>query len=233
MDERDLALEYDGKSIYRHVLEATSVSGKRDDFLCYVMGPYTPFDLTYVYPDEGVGSQYIDAELFDPDKHEDMEATLRDICSELRDDPGIRAFLATDVEIPTAREARRERLDEPGLSPLDQSIEFATVSDSVAFILDEAGLNAGVASEIGAILGEFNLRLRNRDPERKPRRRLRIYYSSEFASASIEEIPHGFGIDAYEYESQRDLVANLRNFVTNVENLTRFEGLELYQKQRE
>lgn len=233
MDRRNPALEYDGKSIYRHILDAVPVSGNRDDFLCYVMGPYTPFDLTYVYPDDDIEDPYIDAELFDPDEHEDMEETLRDICTELRNDPGVRAFIATDIGIPTTREARKERLDENGLSPLDQSIEYATVSDAVVFVLDEAGLNAGVGSEIGAILGEFNLRLRNQNLNRKPRQRLRIYYSGEFSSASIEEIPHGFGIDTYEYESQTDLLQNLRNFVTNVENLTRFEGLELYNRPKD
>ncbi|WP_135824364.1 DUF7509 family protein [Halorussus ruber] len=233
MGRRDLTLEYRGKSIYRHILDATSAPKNRPDFLCYVMGPYTPFDLTYAYSDEDIGRPYIDAELFDPDEHEDMEATLRDICTELGSDPGIRAFIATDIGIPTTREARRERLDETGLSPLDQSIEYATVSDAVIFILDEAGLNAGVASEIGAILGEFNLRRRNRNPSRKPRRRFRIYHSDGFSSASIEEIPHGFGIDTYEYESETDLLRNIRNFVTNVENLTRFEGLELYNRPRD
>lgn len=235
MNRRDLTLEYGGDSIYKNIINNTAEPEGQGSFLCYVMGPYTPFDVTYSYPEDSIDADnpYIDAELFDPNKHEDMEATLRDIRTELRNDPGIRAFIATDVGIPTAREARREQLDETGLSPLDQSIEYATVSDAVIFILDEAGLNAGVASEIGAILGEFNLRRRNRNPNRKPRQRFRIYHSAEFSSASIEEIPHGFGIDTYEYESETDLLGNIRNFITNVENLARFEGLELYNWPRD
>jgi hypothetical protein len=231
MKRRKLALEYDGKSIYRHVVEGTPNPGNRGDFLCYVMGPYTPFDVTYAYPADAIDidDPYIEAELFDPDDHEDMEATLRGVCTELRRDPGIRAFVATDVGIPTAKETTRDRLDESGLSPLDQSIEYATVSDAVVFILDEAGLNAGVGSEVGAILGEFNLRVRNREPVRKPRQRFRIYLSDEFGSASIEEIPSGYDIDVYRYQSEVDLLRNLRNFVTNVENLSRYDGLELYE----
>lgn len=90
MKRRKLALEYDGKSIYRHVVEGTPNPGNRGDFLCYVMGPYTPFDVTYAYPADAIDidDPYIEAELFDPDDHEDMEATLRGVCTELRRDPG-------------------------------------------------------------------------------------------------------------------------------------------------
>lgn len=230
MNRHDLTLEYDGTSIYQHIIDNTPAPEAASDFLCYVMGPYTPFDVTYAYSEEAIDTDdpYIDAELFDPDEHEDMEETLQKVRTELRDDPEIRAFVATDVEIPTRREARKDELEERGLSPLDQSIEYAAVSDAVVFILDEAGLNAGVGSEIGAILGEFNLRVRNREPNRKPRQRFRIYLSEEFSSASIEEIPYGYGIDVYQYRSETDLLRNLRNFVTNVENLSRYEGLELY-----
>ena len=230
MNRRKLAHEYDGKSIYRHITEATTDPGEQADFLCYVMGPYTPFDVTYAYPEETIetDSPYIEAGLFDPEKHEDMEETLQNVRTELRTDPGIRAFVATDVGVPTRREAQKTELEERGLSPLDQSIEYAIVSDAVVFILDEAGLNAGVGSEVGAILGEFNLRIRNEEPNRKPRRRFRIYLSNEFSSASIEEIPYGYDIDVYQYRNETDLLRNLRHFVTNVETLTEYEGLELY-----
>jgi hypothetical protein len=223
-------LEYGGGSIYENIVDNTAEPEGQGSFLCYVMGPYTPFDVTYAYPEDSIDADtpYIDAELFDPDKHEDMEETLQNIRTELRTDPGILAFVATDVDIPTRREAREKELEERGLSPLDQSIEYAIVSDTVVFILDEAGLNAGAGSELGAILGEFNLRLRNREPNRKPRRRFRVYLSDEFSSASIEEIPYGYDIDIYRYRSEKDLLRNLRNFVTNVENLSRYDGFELY-----
>lgn len=199
---------------------------KHDEFLVYVMGPYTPFDLSYAYPEANFDTPYLDSELFDPERHEDMEATLREVCSALRDDPGVRSFVATDMDVPTERDA--SEADE-GLSPLDQSIEYARVSDAVVFVLDEAGRNAGVASEIGAILGEFDLRLRNPDSPRKPRRRFRVYVSESFASASVEEIPYGFGVDVYRYESQSDLLGNLRQFVTAVEYAARYETLPLYR----
>lgn len=230
MDRAELA-EYDGESLFERILENAPepVSERHRDFLVYVMGPYTPFDLSYVLRDGEfpLDSPYVDSELFDPERHEDMEATLRDVCSALREDPGVRAFVATDVDVPTVRDAGKSGPDENGWSPLDQSIEFALVSDVVVFVLDEAGRNAGVASEIGAVLGEFDLRLRNPEPPRKPRRRIRIYCSEAFSSASIEEIPHGFGVDVYPYEDEADLLGNLRQFVTTVEYASRYEDLPL------
>lgn len=232
MDDETSPDEADGEWTRRRIVECSPDPLPRsdDEFLVYVMGPYTPFDLEYAYPETDLDTPYVDSELFDPERHEDMEASLRDVCSALRDDPGVRAFVATDVDIPTAREVEKTGREVEGCSPLDQSIKFARVSDAVVFVLDEAGRNAGVASEIGAILGEFDLRLRSSGPPRKPRRRFRIYVSESFSSASIEEIPYGFGVDVYRYESEDDLLANLRQFVTAVEYASRYESLPRYRR---
>lgn len=233
MHDGELPFGSDGGSMRRRIVERSPdppVWG-RGEFLVYVMGSYTPFDLTYVFPEVrfDLDEPYVDSELFDPEHHEDMEATLKGVCSELRNDPGVRAFVATDVDVPTERDASETDGRADGLSPLDQSIEYARVSDAVVFVLDEAGRNEGVASEIGAILGEFDLRLRNDDPPRKPRRRFRIYVSESFSSASIEEIPYGFGVDIYEYESRSDLLGNLRQFVHAVESIPKEEAFPRYR----
>lgn len=232
MDDGPLPTQSDGET-RRRIIERSPdpPAPLPGEFLVYLMGPYTPFDLSYTYPETAfdLDAPYVDSELFDPERHEDMEATLKEVCSALRDDPGVRAFVATDVDVPTERDAS-EVDGGHGLSPLDQSIEYACVSDAVVFVLDEAGRNAGVASEIGAILGEFDLRMRNPDPPRKPRRRFRIYVSEAFASASIEEIPYGFGVDVYRYQSERDLLGNLRQFVTAVEHATRDESLPRHRR---
>lgn len=234
MDAGPLPFESDGESIRRCITERSPdpPGHGHGEFLVYVMGPYTPFDLTYAYPetDFDLDAPYVDSELFDPERHEDMEATLREVSSALRNDPGVRAFVATDVDVPTERDASEVDVEMGGLSPLDQSIEYARVSDAVVFVLDEAGRNAGVASEVGAILGEFDLRLRNPDKPRKPRQRFRIYVSEAFSSASIEEIPYGFGVDIYRYESQGDLLGNLRHFVSAVEYASRVESLPRYRE---
>lgn len=233
MDDGTLLLGTDGESIRSRIIENSPdpPAAGHGDFLVYVMGPYTPFDLSYAYSeaDFDIETPYVESELFDPEHHEDMEATLREVCSELRDDPGVRAFVATDVDVPTKRDASEADREVRALSPLDQSIEYARVSDAVVFVLDEAGRNAGVASEIGAILGEFDLRLRNDDLPRKPRRRFRIYVSESFSSASIEEVPFGFGVDVYRYESQSDLLGNLRQFVSAVEYASRYDTLPRYR----
>lgn len=229
--DRAEVVEYDGEPMFDRIIDDTPApeSERHGDFLVYVMGPYTPFDLSYVFPDADFRphARYVDGELFDPERHEDMEETLRDVCSALRTDPGVRAFIATDVDVPTVRDARESRSGEDGRSPLDQSVEFALVSDAVVFVLDEAGVNAGVATEIGAVLGEFDLRLENPRPPRKPRRRLRIYCSERLSSASIEEIPYGYGVDVYRYDDEDDLLRNLRQFVTTVEYASRYEDLPL------
>lgn len=234
MDDGKLPFRNDGEAMRRRIIECSpdSSTPRHDEFLVYVMGPYTPFDLSYAYPetDFGFDTPYVDSELFDPKSHEDMEATLRDVCSALRDDPGVRAFIATDVGVPTERDASETDWEVRGLSPLDQSIEYARISDAVVFVLDEAGRNAGVASEIGAILGEFNLRLRNPNHPRKPRCRFRIYVSETFSSASIEEIPSGFGVDVYRYENESDLLGNLRQFITAVEYASQYDSLPLYRQ---
>lgn len=230
MDSAELA-GYDAVSIRERILDSTPApnSEQHCDFLVYVMGAYTPFDLSYVDPNADLDARYVDSELFDPENHEDMEEALQNVCSALREDPGVRAFVATDVGIPTVRDLETSKRDENGRTPLDQSIEYALISDAVVFVLDEAGLNAGVASEIGTILGEFDLRLQNPELPKKPRRRVRIYCSKAFSSASIEEIPHGFGVDIYRYDSRVDLLENLRQFVTTVEMASKYEGLPLFR----
>lgn len=232
MDDGELPIEGEDESIRRRIIERSPdpPTPGHGDFLVYVMGPYTPFDLSYAYPESDLDTPYVDSELFDPERHADMEATLKEVCSMLRAEPGVRAFVATDVGVPTERDVEEVDRKVRGLSPLDQSIEYARVSDAVAFVLDEAGRNAGVASEIGAILGEFDLRLRNSDRPRKPRRRFRIYVSETFSSASIEEIPHGFGVDIYRYESESDLLANLRHFISAVEYASRHESFPRYRR---
>lgn len=61
------------------------------------------------------------------------------------------------------------------MSVLDQSVAFAAVSDTAVFIFTNAGLTTGAGSEVGAILGDFNLRRENPEPDRKPRQRIGLF----------------------------------------------------------
>lgn len=238
MSRRDYdEYRYDGRPVFEYVQRdapAPSQEQLGDDFFVYVMGPYTAFDATYVFDDaEKLKTPFIDDPLFDPDNHvtdDDtgtMEAALRDICNDMREGFGVRAFLATDIDIPTRREAEEHDLSSY-LSVLDQSVAFAAVSDAVVFVFTQAGLTTGAGSEVGAILSEFNLRKGNPEPDRKPRERFRVFRGEAFSSASIDEIPYTYGVDAIEFENETDLLSKTRQFLANVERTARERPFPVY-----
>jgi len=149
----------------------------------------------------------------------DMEQALRDFCAELRDRHSCRAFVASDIDIPTYRQARelneRRGDDEPevqGMAPLDQSIAFAAHSDAVLFLFTQGGLTTGVGTETGGILGEFHLRRGNPATTHKPSQRVAIYQDAEFGSATVDELPYGFDVRYDEFRRKADLHDRVRNW---------------------
>lgn len=223
MSRRDYGFRFGGESVFTHVQRdapRSSESQLDDDFFVYVMGPYTAFDATYAYSDaDQLESPFIEDPLFDPDEHltEDgrgsFESALADLCEAFRDEFGVRAYLATDIDIPTDEQAD----DDPSMSVLEQSIAFSAVSDAVVFVFTRAGLTTGTGSEVGTILGEFHLREGNPEPKRKPRERFRIFKTKGFSSASIDEIPSTFGVDAVEFLDEDELVNKTKHFLVNLE----------------
>lgn len=224
MDRRDYGFHFDEEPVFSYVQEDAPRppdSQLPEEFFVFVMGPYTAFDATIAYSDgDTLDSPFIDDPIFDEERHvtadgrSDFEAALAEVCESLRTKFGVRAFLATDVDIPTATEAASE---EPAMSVLDQSVAFAAVSDAVVFVFTEAGLTTGTGSEIGVILGEFHLRERNPEPVRKPRERFRVFTTPDFSSASIDESPATFGIDHIEFTTRVGLVKKIQQFLVNVE----------------
>ena len=79
------------------------------DFLVYLMGPYTTFDVVDLVPD-GVDPDDVSlpAASAGDEALDEMMGTLRSIQGSLRADPGVNAFLAVDPDIPL------EDLDERG-----------------------------------------------------------------------------------------------------------------------
>jgi hypothetical protein len=210
------------------------VDSAENDFLLYIMGPYTAFDAERAYDNaQNLKSPYIDDPLFDPDEHvveekAEYEKALSDLCDSIRNEIRVRPFIATDIDIPTRSEAVREELSENGLPVLDQSVAFAAVSDAVIFIYSVAGLNAGPGSEVGAILGEFNLRYNLTREAKKPRERFRIFCGPDFSSGSICEIPESYGVDLLEYNSKREIISQMQSFLINIERKQREEYLPIF-----
>jgi hypothetical protein len=224
MKRRDYRFQFKGESVFSYVQRDApepEESQLDEDVFVYVMGPYTAFDATYAYSNgDELKSPFIEDPLFDPELHitdderGSYEAALDDLWATLREEFGVCAFLATDIDIPTENDAAD---DEPSKPVLTQSIEFAAVSDAVVFVFTPAGLTTGAGSEVGAILGEFHLRQGNSEPIRKPRERFRIFTTKEFSSASIDEIPWTYGVDTIDFEDKGDLVRKIQHFLANLE----------------
>ena len=237
MASRQFSFSYDGEPVFEHVqqkVQHPSQSPFAEPFYVYVMGPYTAFDARKAYDGAGnLKSPYIEDPLFDENKHVNAsnratyEAALAEFCDRLRQDLGVCAFLASDIDsIPTIQRASGTA---DGMSVLDQSIAFAAISDAVAFIFTNAGLTTGVGAEVGAILSDFNLRLRNPEPERKPKERLRIFPQAGFSSASVDEVPFTYGVARSEFETADDLTAEIRTFVEGIRRAKNTGPLPIYK----
>ena len=218
---------YNGKPIIEIIDDNIPVA--EHNFLVYVMGPYTAFNAEYAYDDaDELKSPYIQDPLFCPERHivdgmSDYESALSDLCDQIRSEMGVRPFIATDIDIPTKSEVDGNDLSEPGMGVLDQSVEFAGVSNAVIFIYSAAGLNAGVGAEAGAILGEFNLRNRSDENKKKPRLRFRIFHNEDFSSGSIDEIPDSYGIDTLGFTSKEELIGQIKAYIVTVQRLRQEE----------
>ncbi len=236
MSKRGYGYNYDGETVFSRV---QSDAPEPDDetldreFFVYVMGPYTAFDAKYAYDDaDKLRTRFADDPLFDPDEHVtddgrgDYEAVLQAFCSQLRDQLGVRAFLATDIDIPTLDESDGST---PGMAVPRQSVAFAAVSDAVVFVFTEGGLTTGAGGELGTILGEFNLAPDDPERVRKPRERFRVFQSEGFQSATIEEIPPAYRIDSVTFANREGLVEATQQFLANLEQDHPDRQLSIYR----
>jgi hypothetical protein len=241
MGRRNYDVLYNDIPIFDHIrqsLRAQATDSNKqfheNDRYVFVMGPYTAFDATYDYDDaDQLTTPFIEDPLFDPNKHgntpgrSDYEAALADLCDDIEARFDVHAFLATDItSIPTVEESGST---EPGMSVLDQSIAFTTVSDAAVFVLTNAGIIAGAALELGAIFGEFNLRRANMEQEHKPRERLGIFATDDFSSASVDEIPYTYGIAVRDFSSREALLDGIEDLLANIERTENEGPLPIHQ----
>lgn len=241
MFDGDTNFRYDGRPIADIVSEEAPTPPQfspHNDFTVYVMGPYTAFDATRAYDDaDKLRTPFQDDPLFDPDEHVDedgngdMEVALRDFCRELRTEHNCRAFIATDIDIPTHRQttdASDDRTDGDGMDPLAQSVAFAAHSDAVLFLFTRGGLTTGVGAETGGILGEFHLRRGNPATTHKPGQRIALYLDENFGSATIDELPLGYDVQYDTFATKDELHERVRRWFDTLERETRDTGLPVF-----
>ncbi|MFC6733481.1 MULTISPECIES: hypothetical protein [unclassified Haladaptatus] len=245
MFDGQTTFRYDGRPIADILAEQAPTPpqfGAHNDFTVYVMGPYTAFDATYAYDDaDKLRTPFQADPLFDPDEHVtddgtgDMEQALRDFCAELREHHNCRAFIATDIDIPTHQQAAaRNRAREPGTSrvegmdPLAQSVAFAAHSDAVIFLFTAGGLTTGVGTETGGILGEFHLRRGNSALTHKPGQRISVYRHAAFTSATVTELPQGYDVRYDTFEEKAGLHDKVRNWLDSLSREARDTNLPVF-----
>jgi hypothetical protein len=245
MFDGDTTFRYNDRPISDILAEQAPAApnlGPHNDFTVYVMGPYTAFNAEKAYDDaDKLRTPFQDDPLFNPDKHIDdagnsnMEEALRDFCEELRHKHNCRAFIATDIDIPTHQQAKEQNESrsegEPeieGMDPLAQSVAFAAHSDAVLFLFTSGGLTTGVGTETGGILGEFHLRRGNPATTHKPGQRVVVYVDENFSSATIDELPKGYDIQYNRFVSKADLHTSVRRWFDNLSRETRDTNLPVF-----
>jgi hypothetical protein len=169
------------------------------DFLVYLMGPYTSFDVADVVPD-GVDPADVSlpAAAADAEELDEMLATLRSLQGTLREDPGVNAFLAVDPEIP---------LDE--MDAASQSIQFARASNAVLFVVPALGDKLGVGMEVGSVL---------EDLDDDGRERVLFAHEDAVSSAMIRSIGQRWDARVVSYSDEAALVDAVRQFVADLMN---------------
>ena len=172
-------------------------------FLCYLMGPYKSFTLGYYLSEAERATIDVDSlpgplrRLFQNEAEVDeAQALLRRVQGALRNDPGINAFLAVDVEV-----------DVDEVDAMTQSIEYARRSNATAFVLPYLGHNFGVGEEAGGILEALS---------EVHGERLVFVHEANVTSQMITAANRRWDLRIESYETETELVATLRRFVAGV-----------------
>jgi hypothetical protein len=189
-------------------------------FLVYLMGPYQAFDVEAVVEatraNDGPGESMIpenvdfgrlvgsEADLDGGEAAFDLLLFVRD---RLRTDPGVNAFLATDVDVPL------EEMDAG-----TQSVEFALASNAVVYVVPKIGDNLGVGIEAGSVLEAL---YRERAESEHPtvsshHERVLFVHESGVRSAMIAAVRDRWDARVYSYADREDLIKQVRLFVRDL-----------------
>ena len=180
----------------RERLKAELGAVQYSDFLVYLMGPYTSYDVEALIP-EGMdsGDVSLPAAQADETSINEMLATLRRVQGSLRASPGVNAFLAVDADIP---------LDE--MDAATQSIRFARSSNVIAFVVPHVGENLGVGMEVGAVLEDLY-------PNSE---RVLVVHESSVSSAMLGAVTQRWDANIASYADEDDLIDQLRMFIGEI-----------------
>jgi hypothetical protein len=190
-------------SITRDLIAERLGDVQYDRFLFYVMGPYKSFNLNYVLGEDE--RQQMDIEdlpgplrrLFrNENAIDDAHALLRRVQGALRNDPGVNAFLAVDVDV-----------DVEEVDAVTQSMEFTRCSNATAFVVPFLGHNFGVGEEAGSILEAL---------AESHGERLVFVHEDDVTSAMIRSASIRWDLRIETYESEAELVDTLRRFAAEI-----------------
>lgn len=185
-------------------------------FLVYLMGPYTAFDVAGVLNADEAGDATRIPECVDFGTLVDADAALEQgeavldlllhVRDRLRTDPGVNAFLAIDVDIPL------EEMD-----AATQSIEFAFASNAIVYVVPKIGDNLGVGIEAGSVLEAiYRESDMKRGRDRDHHERVVFVHESGVRSAMIAAVRDRWDARVYSYDNRADLARQIRLFVRDL-----------------
>lgn len=184
-----------------------------DQFLFYLMGPYKSFNLNYVLSEDEREQINIEdlpgplRRLFrHPDRISEAQALLRRVQGSLRVDPGVNAFLAIDIDI-----------DIEHVDAVTQSIDFTQNSNATAFIVPFLGHNFGVGEEAGSVLERLS-------PTHGER--FLFIHERDVTSAMIQSANARWDVRIETYDTEAELIANLRRFSGEIMQRERLGALK-------
>ena len=172
-------------------------------FLVYLMGPYKSFDLDDLVDDE-VAVDELDVSIGEWIENEgayseqDVLELLETVRDRLRDEGGLNAFLAIDIDIPL------EEMD-----AATQTIEFAKASNVIVFVVPAIGKNLGVGIETGSVLE--GLPVEEQD-------RIVFVHEETVRSAMIASLSRRWDVAVSRYSDEDELVKRIREFAVDVMN---------------
>lgn len=196
-------------------------------FLVYLMGPYKAFDVESALESPDDLADVVDptalprdidfgtlvGSTYDLDRDGATLDLLLEVRDALRTDPGVNAFLATDVSVPLSE-----------MDAATQSVEFALASNVVTYVVPNVGDNLGVGIEVGAVLEAIYRR--DQQNEDDHRERVVFVHESGVRSAMISAIMDRWDVRVYAYDDRVDLVRQVRLFARDVARREQFGDLE-------